>query len=102
MISRAGMPGAGSGDQTGDIARPMLAGAEEKRADDDPPAAATDTPIKSGGDGRLGQFHVSRLNDGVSPGKTPAKGVGHLLQQLIGFCNPRSVVHDDDSRLHDD
>jgi hypothetical protein len=82
------------------VARPVLAGAEEERHDDYALRAARDATAIRCGNRRLGQFHVGWLDDFVTLPESLMKKLGDLLEHAIALVAPRAVIHDDDADLH--
>src|SRR5204863_4689895 len=80
VISGLGEFGGDFRGQAGDVQRPMLAGAKEKGADDDPCRAALHTVAVGGGDGRFGQFHVGGFDDVVFFVKALGKKARELFE----------------------
>src|SRR4051812_7625153 len=90
----------GLGGQAGDVAGPVLAGAEEERADDDARRAAGGAAIVCRRDRRLGEFHVRRFHDVVSLVEARTELAGDFLEQIIALRPPGAVIDDDDAGFH--
>ena len=87
--------GRGQG-QGRDVTIPVVAGPQEVRGDDhDDGGTGGHAGVESGGDGRLGQLHVGRLDDAV--GAPPAPFLNEHLVSPVGLLATGSVVDDDDA-----
>ena len=85
MIAGAGVRPCGLGGQAGDVLRPVLAGAEKERADDNPRRPPRGAPRVGRRDRRLGQFHVRRLGlfgSAVTGGFDPQRSDLDLLVEF--------------------
>jgi len=100
VIRRAGVLVARLAGEAGDVAGPVLAGAEEERADDDARRAALDTLRISRRNRRLGDLHVRRLDDVVQRLEPPREQRRDLFEHPIALPPPRPVIDNDDSVLH--
>lgn len=78
-------PGGGSGGETGDVLRPVFAGAQEEWAHDHATGPAADAVAVRGCDRRLGQLHVGGLDDLIPLGESCGKKAGDFLEHLIAF-----------------
>ena len=94
-VGHLGMAGGRFARELRDVLVPVLARQQEVRGDDDHLGTAFDTAIEGGLDGRLGEFHVGRLDDAVVDGLADHRG--HLLEHLVRGLAARAVVDDDEA-----
>jgi hypothetical protein len=69
----------------------VVTGPEEVRRYDHGGGTGGNAPVEGRGDGRLGQLHVSRLDDVIATFPRPLADEG--LVPVIGFLPPGAMIH---------
>jgi hypothetical protein len=88
------------GGEAGNILRPVLARAQEKRTNHHALRPAFHASAKRRRNRRLGQFHVRRFYNAKFLGKPPGKKSRDFLEHFVALVPPRPVIDNDYACFH--